>query len=220
MRLPRAWKPRGVAAITLSKRFLHRRYVKSAASHPEDAADWLVGKVKSDDPEGRDDLHRLFSRGIRFYLTRRLGLLQLDARFQETFTILVNAIKTETLNEYKPLIRLVHDIVLKQAAAYRDQDLQNLDEPAAGSSNVILDASRHPAQTTTHLQDIDRMVTVLTAMSPRDREVLTRFYFHEQTQARICEEMQMGVTQFLLLKARAMAMFWETTPALVSPPPD
>jgi hypothetical protein len=104
-------------------------YVKSPASHPEDAADWLVVKVKSDDPEGRDELHRLFSRGIRFYLARRLGVLQLDARFQETFTILINAIKAETLNEYKPLIRLVHGIVLKQAAAYRDQDLQNLDEP-------------------------------------------------------------------------------------------
>jgi len=63
--------------------------VKSSASHPEDAADWLVVKVKNDDPEGRDQLHRLFSRGIRFYLTRRLGLQHLDARFQETFTILI-----------------------------------------------------------------------------------------------------------------------------------
>jgi DNA-directed RNA polymerase specialized sigma24 family protein len=194
--------------------------VKSPASHPEDVADWLVVQVKSDDPAGRDALHRLFSRGIRFYLTRRLGLRQLDARFQETFTVLINAIKTETLSEYKPLIRLVHDIVLKQAAAYRDQDLQNLDEPAAGSSSLILEATRHTEQKASQLQDIDRMVTVLTGMSPRDREVLTRFYFHEQTQARICEEMQLGVTQFLLLKARAKADFWETTPAIVSPPPD
>jgi RNA polymerase sigma-70 factor, ECF subfamily len=192
----------------------------SSASHREDATDWLVVKVKSDDSEGRDELHRLFSRGIRFYLTRRLGLQQLDARFQETFTILINAIKAETMNEYKPLIRLVHSIVLKQAAAYRDQDLQNLDQPAAGSSTVIHETGRHSEQEASHLQNIDRMVTVLTSMSPRDREMLTRFYFHQQTQARICQEMQLGVTQFLLLKARAIAKFWGTTPAIVSPPPD
>src|SRR5205807_4321960 len=122
-----------------------------------------------------------------------LGVQQLEAKFRETFTILVNAIKTETLNEYKPLIRLVHAIVLKQAAVYRDQDLQNLDQPAAGSSSVIPEARRHPEQKNTHLQNMDRMVTILSSMSPRRaREMLTRFYFHEQTQARICEEMQLG----------------------------
>jgi DNA-directed RNA polymerase specialized sigma subunit len=64
------------------------------------------------------------------------------------------------------------------------------------------------------------MAKVLMRMSAREREVLTRFYFHQQTQTRICQEMQLGVAQFLLLKARAKANFWETTPAIVSPPPD
>src|SRR2546423_13896174 len=62
MRLPQSWRPRGVAAITLSKDLPPiGEYVKSSASHAEDAADRLVVKVKNDDPDGRDELHRLFS---------------------------------------------------------------------------------------------------------------------------------------------------------------
>ena len=174
--------------------------MKSWQSEPESSVDWLalVLKVKSDDPEGRDELHRLFSRGIRFYLNRRLGLQQLDARVQETFTFLVNAIKREELNEHKPFISLVRAIVLQQVAAYCDEDLQNLGQQVAES----------PGRKTTDLQNIDRMVTVLKSMAPRDREALTRFYFHEQTQARICEEMQFDVTQFLLRRHAPRRVFW------------
>ena len=50
---------------------------------------------------------------------------------------------------------------------------------------------------------------VLRSVSTRDREILTRFYLMEQTQAEICEEMGLSETQFRLLKSRAKARFGE-----------
>jgi hypothetical protein len=42
-------------------------------------------------------------------------------------------------------------------------------------------------------------------MSPNDRELLTRFYLEEQSQERVCEQMNLTATQFRLLKNRAKA---------------
>jgi DNA-directed RNA polymerase specialized sigma subunit len=53
------------------------------------------------------------------------------------------------------------------------------------------------------------MRVVLASLSPRDRNILERFYLQEQTQEQICEEMSLSETQFRLLKSRAKARFGE-----------
>jgi DNA-directed RNA polymerase specialized sigma24 family protein len=53
------------------------------------------------------------------------------------------------------------------------------------------------------------MLKVLRGLSARDREVLTRFYLHEQSQEQICREMNLTGTQFRLMKSRAKARFGE-----------
>ena len=58
-------------------------------------------------------------------------------------------------------------------------------------------------------QKVEVMLEVLREMSPRDREVLTRFYLREQSQEQICRDMRLTDTQFRLLKSRAKARFGE-----------
>jgi DNA-directed RNA polymerase specialized sigma24 family protein len=53
------------------------------------------------------------------------------------------------------------------------------------------------------------MRSVLSSISTRDSEILTRFYLLEQTQEEICTEMKLSETQFRLLKSRAKARFGE-----------
>jgi DNA-directed RNA polymerase specialized sigma24 family protein len=53
------------------------------------------------------------------------------------------------------------------------------------------------------------MKSVLRELSDKDREILTRFYLHEQTQEEICDDMGLSETQFRLLKSRAKARFGE-----------
>ena len=57
--------------------------------------DWasLVEKIREDDPAGMEELYCMFSRGIRLYLCRQLGLQELDDKIHDTFLIVINAIK-------------------------------------------------------------------------------------------------------------------------------
>jgi DNA-directed RNA polymerase specialized sigma24 family protein len=58
-------------------------------------------------------------------------------------------------------------------------------------------------------EKMDIMLAVLRSMSDRDREVLTRFYLHEQSPELICRELNLTATQFRLLKSRAKERFAE-----------
>lgn len=51
--------------------------------------------------------------------------------------------------------------------------------------------------------------TALSRLVERDREILIRYYLHEQSQDRICAEMGLTETQFRLLKSRAKTRFGE-----------
>ena len=51
-------------------------------------------------------------------------------------------------------------------------------------------------------QRAELMRFVLASLSLRDRDILERFYLHEQTQEQICVEMSLSETQFRLLKSR------------------
>jgi DNA-directed RNA polymerase specialized sigma24 family protein len=53
------------------------------------------------------------------------------------------------------------------------------------------------------------MRSVLMRLTPKDREILTRFYLQEQPQEQICQEMKLTETQFRLLKSRAKDRFGE-----------
>jgi RNA polymerase sigma-70 factor, ECF subfamily len=182
-------------------------------SHPQPdiTVDWLsiIAKVKGDDPNGKDQLYRLFSDGIRFMLGRQLGPAQLRTRDLETFEILLDAVRSRSLDEPQNMAGLVRAIVLKQIVVYRDEDSLKPSR-TIGFPGVIPTKSAIPTQT------LDRMVAILSRMSPRERDALTRFYSYEQTQERICDEMELGESEFLLLKARAKTALAGTNPALTA----
>src|ERR1700722_13920196 len=54
-----------------------------------------------------------------------------------------------------------------------------------------------------------RIDLVLATLSEKEREVLTRFYVHEQSADHICKEMGLSADEFRLLKSRAKARFWK-----------
>jgi DNA-directed RNA polymerase specialized sigma subunit len=73
----------------------------------------------------------------------------------------------------------------------------------------VADRRRDPEQNMAHQQKGDFMRDILRQLSDRDREILTRFYLHEETQEEICSGMSLTETQFRLLKSRAKARFGE-----------
>ena len=170
----------------------------------------LVESIQRGELSGMEDLYRVFSRGVRFYLCRQLGPQDLDDRVHDTFLIVVQAICKGELREPERLMGFVRTVVRRQVAAQIDRSVQSRREQAElESSGVVSDHRDTPEEAAIVRQHEQVAETVLRGVSGRDREILTRFYLMEQTQQEICDEMRLSETQFRLLKSRAKARFGE-----------
>ncbi|MBC7924468.1 MAG: sigma-70 family RNA polymerase sigma factor, partial [Bryobacteraceae bacterium] len=85
------------------------------------------------------------------------------------------------------------------------------------SGVIVVDDKGTPEEKAIGQQKEDLMVKVLRSLSDRDREILTRFYLHEQSQEQICMDMKLSETQFRLLKSRAKARFGELGKKSIQP---
>ena len=189
------------------------RETDEVASRPATAkVDWgmLVSQIKAGDETGMEQLYKLFTRGIRYYLCRQLGPQELEDKIHDTFLIVVKAIRRGDLREPERLMGFVRTVVRRQVAAYIEQAVQNRRDLTDLDAGVIVaDRKQNPEQKLMGLQRAELMQSTLSSLSEKDREILTRFYLKEQSQERICRKMELSETQFRLLKSRAKAKFGE-----------
>jgi RNA polymerase sigma-70 factor, ECF subfamily len=170
----------------------------------------LVDRIRSGDRDAMDELYQVFSRGVRLYLCRQLGVQDVDDKVHDTFLIVVQAIQNGDLREPDRLMGFVRTIARRLVAGHIDTMVHKRRENVAVESGIVLSDQRGtPEQNVIHQQKVDVMLRVLGEMNARDRDVLTRFYLYEQSQDVICREMKLSATQFRLLKSRAKARFSE-----------
>jgi RNA polymerase sigma factor (sigma-70 family) len=178
----------------------------------ESAQNWLalVESIRNGERSGMEELYRIFSRGVRFYLCRQLGPQDLDDKVHDTFVIVVQAIRNDELREPDRLMGFVRTVVRRQVAAQIDRAVQTRREQAELETTATMsDHRQSPEEAAIVRQHEEVAEIVLRSVSGRDRDILTRFYLLEQTQQEICEEMHLSETQFRLLKSRAKARFGE-----------
>jgi RNA polymerase sigma factor (sigma-70 family) len=169
----------------------------------------LVERIRTGQTDGMEDLYQIFSKGIRFYLCRQLGPQDLDDKIHDTFLIVVQAIRKGELREPERLMGFVRTIVRRQVATHIVKVVHSRQGQMDLNIIGVTDPRRNPEQTAM-LHQRDRLIhKVLGELTPRDREILTRFYLMEQSQDQICSEMALTETQFRLLKNRAKARFGE-----------
>jgi len=184
----------------------------SGSSPPTAGTHWvdLVERIKTEDQSGMEELYRVFSRGVRFYLCRQLGPQDLEDKVHDTFLIVVQAVRRGELREPERLMGFVRTVVRRQVAAHIDQAVHTRRQQVGiENGTVVVDLNRNPEQTAIQQQHEQIAKTILHSISKRDREILTRFYLLEQSQEQICEQMSLTETQFRLLKSRAKARFGE-----------
>ncbi len=168
----------------------------------------LVDKIRQNDPDGLEELYRVFSRGVRFYLCRQLGPQDLDDRVHDTFLIVAQAIQRGELREPDRLMGYVRTIVRRQVAAQiEDNVLNRRHQFDLDWGLAVRDGGHNPEQAAISLENQQIAAKVLRSIAPRDREILIRFYLWEQPSEQICTEMGLTETQFRLLKSRAKARF-------------
>src|SRR5579864_7906765 len=179
---------------------------------PLPGSNWpeLVERIKLNDQSGMEELYRVFSKGVRFYLCRQLGPQDLEDKVHDTFLIVVQAVRRGELREPERLMGFVRTVVRRQVAAHIDQAVHTRRQQVGiENGTIVVDLNRNPEQTAIQQQHEQIAKRVLHSISKRDREILTRFYLLEQPQEQICEQMNLTETQFRLLKSRAKARFGE-----------
>lgn len=142
----------------------------------------LVEKIKVDDQSGMEELYRVFSRGVRFYLCRQLGPQDLEDKVHDTFLIVVQAVRRGELREPERLMGFVRTVVRRQVAGYIDQAVHTRRQQVGiESGTTVVDLNRDPEETAIQQQHEEIARRVLNSISKRDREILTRFYLLEHS---------------------------------------
>src|SRR5260370_41685713 len=90
----------------------------------------LVESIQRGERSGMEELYRVFSRGVRFYLCRQLGPQDLDDKVHDTFVIVLQAITKGELREPERLMGFVRTVVRRQVAAQIDRAVQNRKDQA------------------------------------------------------------------------------------------
>src|SRR5882757_10470605 len=107
----------------------------------------LVMQIKAGEDAGMEQLYKLFSRGIRYYLCRQLGPQELEDKVHDTFLIVVNAIKRGDLREPERLMGFVRTVVRRQVAAYIETAVHTRREQADLESGIaVADRKQNPEQ--------------------------------------------------------------------------
>lgn len=170
----------------------------------------LVPRIQAGEQAAMEQLYKLFSRGIRYYLCRQLGPVELEDRVHDTFLIVVNAIQRGDLREHARLMGFIRTVVRRQVAGYIEMAIIARREMTDLDAGVEVVDRRWSPEEQMKLQEKAALIkAVLDELRPRDREILTRFYLDEIPWRQICEEMNLSPQQFRLLKNRAKNKFGE-----------
>ncbi|MGP8245681.1 MAG: RNA polymerase sigma factor [Bryobacteraceae bacterium] len=168
----------------------------------------LVARIQGGDQEALEELYRVFSRGIRFYLCRQLGSQDLDDKVHDVFLIITQAIQKGELRQPERLMGYVRTIVRRQVAIHIDAAVQaRRNQASLEVGSVVRDRQPDPERIAIERQSLELAMRILNSIPERDREVLVRFYLREQSQEQICQELKLSSTQFRLIKSRAKARF-------------
>ena len=170
----------------------------------------LVQRIQDGDDGGMEELYKLFSKGVRFFLCRQLGPQDMDDKVHDTFLIVVRAIRRGDLREPERLMGFVRTVARRQVAASIDRAAQRRRQVEEIDDKLpVSDTRPGPEERFASRQKVEIMKEALREISERDREILIRFYLREQKQEEICREMDLTETQFRLLKSRAKARLGE-----------
>jgi len=170
--------------------------------------DWteLVQRITRGDETGLEDLYAILIAVVRANLWRVVGADSFEDRLHEILLIVLEAVQTEELRDPEKLPAFIRTVARRQMVAHiRGASASRRRFVSRDGADAAAPARESPEA---HASDIERVASVRAAvlrLIPRDREIIQRFYFEDQSARKICLEMHLTSTQFRLYKSRAIA---------------
>ncbi len=163
----------------------------------------VVGRILAGESNAAVELHSALHRVIRNFALRQVGPVDAEDVVQETFLITLQTIQRGTIRNYDAIPGFARTVARRHIIRLIEQRTRSRSETTEEYLGLISDPKSNPEREVLASEKVAVMVDALKAMSSRDREILTRFYLHEQTKEQICAEMCLTATQFRLVKSRA-----------------
>jgi RNA polymerase sigma-70 factor (ECF subfamily) len=171
----------------------------------------LASRIASGDRSAEEELVRLYSRGVTVLLRSitRDRLLAEDL-YQETFRICFDKIRRGELREPEKLSGFICSIARNLAIeSFRRESRMGKRAGVEAAESLVDERSSQFNQ----LLELERAKIVRQVLqelhSPRDRDLLYRFYVAEQDKAQICEDLGLSSLHFNRVLYRARERFKE-----------
>jgi RNA polymerase sigma-70 factor (ECF subfamily) len=191
---------------------MNSRTGREISDTPLNERSWapLVQGIRNGDISAIEELYAIFHRGVRFLLWRQLGQQDLDDHLHDIFLMVIQSIQRGELREPERLMGYIRTVVRRQTAGYIENAVAaRRRQVGIDSAAPIRDRAPSPERSAIEAQNFAVALRVLQSLPERDREVLSRFYLHDQTPEQICAELGITETQFRLTKSRAKARYSE-----------
>jgi RNA polymerase sigma-70 factor (ECF subfamily) len=186
----------------------------SAAAIVSIEPDWteLVRGIRLSEDAALTEFFVIFSAGMRRYLRRMLGPQDLDDYVHDCFMVVTRALQTSGIRQPERLMGFTRVVVKRQIATYveervraRNRDAQvtplTVDKFRANGFNCA-----DPEAISIQREAKRIALAAMAELPKRFAELLTRFYFEEETEAEIRSAMGLTYDQFRNFKTRAKAM--------------
>ena len=168
----------------------------------------LVAAVSEGDPLQRELYVKYRRPLLQMLLARRVTPDVAQDLMQRTFVQAIQKIRTEGLMEPEKLGGYLHRTACNMAARYWRGELSRPHESVEERHDLSDEAALTLEERVDH-ELLARCVRELMAKLPtsRDREVLMRFYLHEESKASVCKDLELSGLQFNQVLWRARQRF-------------
>lgn len=163
----------------------------------------VVNNVYQGSPDGLEQLYRVL-RMLAGSLRRQWGCQDYEDRMHDAFLVVVQAIREGKLREPAALPSYILGIA--RLTLCSKIGVRARHERLYGSLRhwiVSRSGKMTPEDQLAEKERLQIMRSLLESLNEKERQILTRFYLHEQSKEQICREMDLTETQFRLAKSRA-----------------
>jgi len=183
---------------------------EDADLEPQIAAD-LCARIHTGSRDAEEQMVRRYGPGLLYLLKRRTrdAELALDLR-QDTFRVAIEKLRGSVLEEPERLVAYLRGVALNLWIAQRRKDTRRATTADSDAVELAADERGGPFDNVSREQ-VRRAVGVLLGElpTPRDRELLTRFYIHDEDKEAVCAALGVDSVHFNRVLFRAKQRFRE-----------
>lgn len=171
----------------------------------------LVADIRAGERHAEQAMIERYGRGLLYLLRRRCGdnELALDLR-QDTFRIAIEKLRAESIADPAKLAAFLRGIALNLLSAHHRKAARRATTPDSDSVEATADEGRGPYDNVSSAQAQAAVRSLLAELkTPRDREILTRFYLEDEDKDVICADLEIDGAHFSRVLFRAKQRFRE-----------